>query len=175
AEWINVSVDDLRELNPELRRTTTPKVAHDLKVPVGTAATIQTQLLTADSLYAKFGNTFHTVKRGETIATIARSYKVSQSELRQANELTVKSTLRANQELMIPQRTTNSLPSASAVRTARAAATARPVAALTYRVQRGDTLFSIARQFDTTVDSIKRLNQLNTDRISVGARLTVRR
>ncbi|MEO8071459.1 MAG: transglycosylase SLT domain-containing protein, partial [Acidobacteriota bacterium] len=138
AEWISVSVDDLRELNPELRRTTTPKAAHELKVPVGTAATIQTQLVTADSLFAKFGNTFHTVKRGETIATIARSYKVSQSELRQANELTVKSKLRANQELMIPQRTTNSLPSASAVRTARAAATARPVATLTYRVQRGD-------------------------------------
>ena len=35
----------------------------------------------------------------------------------------------------------------------------------------GDTLFSIARQFDTTVDDLKRLNRLSTDRIGIGDRL----
>ena len=46
--------EELRALNPELRRTTTPDRAHDLKVPVGTAATIQTHLETADSLFVHF-------------------------------------------------------------------------------------------------------------------------
>ena len=36
------------------------------------------------------------------------------------------------------------------------------------------TLFRIARQFDTTVDVLKRLNRLRSDTINVGDRLTVR-
>jgi LysM repeat protein len=42
-------------------------------------------------------------------------------------------------------------------------------------VKPGDTLYSIARQFDTTVDTLKHLNQLSTDVIVVGDKLTVRR
>jgi LysM repeat protein len=44
-----------------------------------------------------------------------------------------------------------------------------------YRVRRGDTLSRIARMFGTSVSSIKTLNQLSSDRINVGDRLTVRR
>jgi LysM repeat protein len=44
-----------------------------------------------------------------------------------------------------------------------------------YRVRPGDTLYGIARQFDTTVANLKRLNQLSGDRINPGDRLTVRR
>ena len=47
-------------------------------------------------------------------------------------------------------------------------------AATTYRVKRGDTLFSIARLFDTTVDKLRSLNRLRGSHISVGDRLTVR-
>jgi LysM repeat protein len=42
-------------------------------------------------------------------------------------------------------------------------------------VRSGDTLYSIARQFDTTVDVLKRLNRLSSDRIKIGDRLTVPR
>ena len=112
AEWIGVSVDELRELNPELRRTTTPMGEHELKVPLGTAPTLRARLVTIDpSLFVQF--TFHTVKRGESIASIARRHKITQAELRLANDLTPRSRIRANQSLMIPQRTANALPSAS--------------------------------------------------------------
>jgi membrane-bound lytic murein transglycosylase D len=47
-------------------------------------------------------------------------------------------------------------------------------AAKTYRVKRGDTLFSIAQLFDTTVDKLKSLNRIRGNHISVGDRLTVR-
>ena len=112
AEWIGVSVDELRELNPELRRATTPVTEHDLKVPLGTAATVRMKLATADPLYVHFD--FHRVKRGETLSTIARKYKVSLSELRLANDLTSRSRIRVNQTLMIPRRTTAGLPSTPA-------------------------------------------------------------
>jgi membrane-bound lytic murein transglycosylase D len=174
AEWINVSVDELRELNPELRRTTTPMGEHELKVPLGTAPTLRSRLATIDSsLFVQF--TFHTVKRGETVASIARRHKITQAELRLANDLTTRSRIRVNQSLMIPQRTANALPSTATARTTAPPPEARSASGpLTYRVRRGDTLFRIARQFDTTVDALKRLNRLRSDSINVGDRLTVR-
>lgn len=176
AEWGSVSVEELRELNPDLRRTTTPSGPHPLKVPVGTSATIERQLATAEPLYARF--TFHTVKRGETLTTVARKYRVSLAELRSANELSARARVRTGQALMIPQRPAPALPTvASRTTTAparTASASAAPSRPVTYRVVRGDTLFSIARRFDTTVDAIKQLNRLRTNTINIGDRLTVR-
>ena len=42
-----------------------------------------------------------------------------------------------------------------------------------YTVQRGDTLYGIAKQFGTSVNDIKKLNNLTTDNISVGQVLTI--
>jgi LysM repeat protein len=92
------------------------------------------------------------------------------SELRLANELK-SSRLRVNQTLMIPRRTAPGLPSSPST-SARSAA-GRGAAPTTYRVRRGDTLFSIARQFSTTVAELKTANRLRSDRIHIGDRLTV--
>ncbi|MEZ5319627.1 MAG: LysM peptidoglycan-binding domain-containing protein [Vicinamibacterales bacterium] len=175
AEWAGVSVEALQELNPELRRLTTPAGEHELKVPVGTAPTIETRLATADpGLFVRFE--YHAVRRGETLSGIARRYGMSVADLMQANQLRT-TRLQINQTLVIPTRPANALP------TARPAATSRPASAaparnsgpLTYRVRRGDTLIGIAKQFATTVAELKRLNNLRNDRIVAGDRLTVRR
>jgi membrane-bound lytic murein transglycosylase D len=42
-----------------------------------------------------------------------------------------------------------------------------------HRVKRGDTLFSIARRYDTTVESLKEWNRLRSSNIQVGQRLTI--
>lgn len=179
AEWSGVTVDDLRDLNPDLRRATTPMTTHPLKVPVGTAATIERHLSTADPLFARFN--FHTVKRGETLTTIARRYRIPLTELRAANDLSARARVKVSQTLMIPQRPTPALPvatSRTAVRTgataARQTASVRPASSAIYRVVRGDTLYTIARRFDTTVDAIKRLNRLTSNKLNIGDRLTVR-
>ena len=174
AEWAGVAVETLQELNPELRRTTTPAGGHELKVPIGTAATIQSKLASAEpSLFVKFE--FHTVRRGETLASIARRYKVSQADLKAANELRT-TRVSANQQLRIPARPTSGLPAAARPTTSTNATLSRTSSGpLTYQVRRGDTLLSIARRFDTTVASLKRINQLSSDRIGIGQRLTVRR
>jgi membrane-bound lytic murein transglycosylase D len=46
-------------------------------------------------------------------------------------------------------------------------------ASLVYRVKRGDTLFSIARLYRTTVASLKTWNRLRSNSIQVGQRLTI--
>ncbi|HUF48212.1 MAG TPA: LysM peptidoglycan-binding domain-containing protein, partial [Vicinamibacterales bacterium] len=170
AEWAGVPVENLRELNPELRRTTTPVGPHPLKVPVGTSAAVETHMATADpSLFVTLD--VYTVRRGDTLSTIARRHRVTVADLQSANDLRT-TRIHPNQNLMIPGRTAAALPRpAAATRTATAAA-AGPVV---YRVQRGDTLTRIAQMFGTSVNALKSLNRLSTDRIQIGDRLTIRR
>jgi membrane-bound lytic murein transglycosylase D len=49
-----------------------------------------------------------------------------------------------------------------------------PPESIVHRVKRGDTLFSLARLYRTTVASLKRWNDLRSNRILVGQHLTVR-
>jgi membrane-bound lytic murein transglycosylase D len=175
AEWAEVPVEQLRELNPALRRGVTPvKTSYDLKVPVGIAATVQARVA-AHSEFLPYR--FHIVKPGETLASIARRYGVTSTQLREMNELRT-SRVKARQEIRIPLSTRPAATSASAATKAavRPASTGNGSGgAQTYRVRAGDTLYSIAREFDTTVDALKRLNRLASDRIKIGDRLTIPR
>jgi membrane-bound lytic murein transglycosylase D len=173
AEWAGVPVADIQALNPELRRTMTPSAAHDLKVPAGTASAIEEKLAALDpAVFASF--TFHTVKAGETVSTIAKRYQLTVSSLRAANDLKTRTRLRPGQRLMIPERRPAGPPAA---RVSGPSATTSPEAGSpsTYRVRRGDTLSSIARQFGTTVAVLKQLNALAGDDIVAGKSLVVRR
>jgi membrane-bound lytic murein transglycosylase D len=90
AEWAGASVTEIQELNPELRRWTTPVKYPDyeVKVPKGTAGLVSDRLseLTSDDLAAL---KWYTVKRGDTLATIARKQNVGRQELADANYLSV--------------------------------------------------------------------------------------
>jgi LysM repeat protein len=44
----------------------------------------------------------------------------------------------------------------------------------TYTVQKGDSLYSIAKKYDTTVDRLKQLNNLKSNLLSIGQILIVR-
>ena len=103
--------------------------------------------------------------------------------MRDANDLRTTKVTR-NQTLMIPQRPAPALPTSTATRASAPPLSTRTMTAAsaplstgtqTYRVRQGDTLYSIARQFGTSIDDLKRLNQLTSDRIKIGDRITVRR
>jgi membrane-bound lytic murein transglycosylase D len=190
AEWADTSIDAIQKLNPELRRWTTPvrDTSYELKVPAGTAEFVRARLdEAAESELASLN--WHVVKRGETLATIARKMGVSRTDLAEANYLRATARLTAGQKLMVPREATVLM----AARTDRPApiADSRALAAdtvvsavatsgtervkVTYRVKRGDTLSSIARLFETTVSSIRSWNRMSGTRILVGQRLTVYR
>ena len=188
AEWAGTTVDEIQSLNPELRRWTTPVKYPDyeVKVPVGTADKLTAKL--ADASPADFtALKWYTAKKGETLLTVARRFGVSRGDVAEANNLSVKSRLRPGQELIIPRapativaaRSERAAPSAVASRNiaepAAAPAVTQPaqVVAVTYRVKRGDTLFSIAQLFDTTVAKIKSWNRLTTNHIAPGTRLKI--
>ena len=198
AEWTGRSIDEIQALNPELRRWTTPvKAEYELKVPSGTASLFNERLASA-SPNELVALTWYTVKKGETIATIARKLRVSRTDLAEANQLSTRSRIRQGQALVIPRApatmlATNSRPAAPTQVASRALSGAAPMPdvaparaeqpvakvvdatpkTVTYRVKRGDTLYAIAQLFDTTVARIKSLNRLNSNRITPGTRLKI--
>ena len=183
AEWIDSTVEVLKDLNPELRRNTTPTGEHELRVPVGAKPVLETKLAAADP--ATF-TTFirHTVKSGETIATIARRYKITAANLADANSLKLNAKLALGQALLVPGATAATVTSArpstptltpAAPATASKPTPADPAKAVTYRVKSGDTLFAIAKQFDVTIDEIKRWNRLSGSALGIGDKLTIYR
>jgi membrane-bound lytic murein transglycosylase D len=198
AEWTGRSIDEIQALNPELRRWTTPvKAEYELKVPSGTASLFNERLASA-SPNELVALTWYTVKKGETIATIARKLRVSRTDLAEANQLSTRSRIRPGQALVIPRApatmlATNSRPAAPTQVASRALSGAAPIPdvaparaeqpvakvvdatpkTVTYRVKRGDTLYAIAQLFDTTVARIKSLNRLNSNRITPGTRLKI--
>ncbi len=195
AEWTNASIADIEALNPELRRWTTPVRSpnYEIKVPVGTGDAFRARL--AETPVEDL-NAFqwHAVKRGESLQTIARKLNVRQADLAEANSLSVRAQVRQGQRLIIPRAPTTLLASrADNPLPDTLVAESRPVVSesamldptpagdhvdpqrLVYRVKRGDTLFSIARFFNTTVESLKSWNTrtIQGNRIRIGDRLTI--
>lgn len=182
AEWAGTPVDEIQRLNPELRRLTTPlrSSGYGIRVPAGTAEIVAAQLASSapEDLAAL---QYHTVKRGESIASIANKLRVRRADLLEANYLTSRSRVRAGDQLVIPRVPTTLLaaraePSTPATRTS---ATGGGLdgqgdrVKVTYRVRKGDTLYSIARTFKTTVDELRGWNDIKGSHIGAGDRLTV--
>ena len=190
AEWTDTTIARIQTLNPELRRGTTPvrDGSYTLKVPAGTADIVRTKL--ADASEGDLASLrWHTVKRGETIASIARTLRVNRTDLAAANYLKTTSKLSPGLKLMVPHESTvlmaaraerpapatetrAALPGSSKRVPAVNAATAQRVK-VTYRVKSGDTLATIARSFNTSVNNIKVWNRKSTTRIAAGERLTI--
>lgn len=191
AEWAGVPMDDIQTLNPEFRRWTTPvkKGEYAIRVPQGTADKVREGLAGAapGQLNAM---QFHTVKRGETLATIARKLKVNRTDLAEANYLRTTSKVAVGARLIIPR-----MPSAAllarassgelekaaetivadvlADTTEAAKAPVTPARARTYRVRAGDTLSEIARKTGTTITQLKSWNKLRSTNLKIGTQLLI--
>lgn len=94
----------------------------------------------------------YTVKKRDSLYNIAKKYNTSVSDILKASNLT-STNLSIGQVLKIP--TTNN-------------STGR-----VYTVQRGDSLYSIAKKFNTSVDSIKSKNNLKSNTLSIGQKLII--
>jgi LysM repeat protein len=101
---------------------------------------------------ADAGPVYHTVRSGETLFSIGRLYGVDPSAIARANGLRNPNAIYPGQRLLIPSTATSRI----------------------HIVKRGETLFSIASRYGTTVESIVNANRLtNPNRITVGQRLII--
>lgn len=93
----------------------------------------------------------YTVKKGDSLYKIANLYNTSVSELIRLNNLTTNN-LSIGQVIKVPSNN---------------------VTSTTYVVQKGDSLYSIAKKFNTSVDSIKKKNNLSSNTLSIGQKLNI--
>ena len=135
SKMYNVSVDDIKKYNG--------LTSNDLSI--GKVLKIPNTLNVYDS---------YTVKRGDTLYSIARKYNTTVDNLRRLNNLNNDS-LSIGQVILLPGVDTSSDNTSI------------------YVVNPGDTLYSIAREYDTTAEVLKDLNTLTTNILSVGQKLVV--
>jgi membrane-bound lytic murein transglycosylase D len=170
AECAGEPVEEIRALNPELRRLATPADrTFALRVPVGRAGAVAGCVA---SLPPEKRVVFrkHVVRRGQTLSGIARANGVTPRDIAEANGVSPARRLRPGTELIIPF---PAVPRAAPARTARVEPPDEP-APVRYRIQPGDTLASIAAQHGTTVRELQAWNGLRGTRIAAGDVLTIR-
>ncbi len=103
AKACEISVEELRDLNPELLRGYTPPNVSDyeIKIPCGKRETL---LANFEGLQQARGLQFktHVTRRGETVQSIAKLYRVEPASLLETNRLFMQGRLPSGTELIVP-------------------------------------------------------------------------
>ncbi len=158
AKETGIPFQELRRLNPELRRSIIPpdQDGYYLKVPVGMGEQVEQ----AKSQMKKWTQppsqiTWHRVRRGDNLSVIAHRFGTSVRQLKSLNGLSG-SLIKVGQRLRIHEDVTEI---GGEVRW--------------YRVRRGDSLWSIAQRFQVSVQDLKILNNLRSSLIRAGRMLKI--
>lgn len=170
ARLCEVSHDDIRSLNPELKRWCTPPdiKRYELRLPVGKRSLFEKRYaeMPADS---RIDCRRHRIARGDTLGSIARKYRIRQADLIAMNKMTDPRRLRIGDELLLPMRQGQ-----GCVSWERTVATNEPRRG-SYQVRGGDTLWSIARRYGVDAKQLARWNNLAAGEVlHPGQNLTIR-
>lgn len=99
-------------------------------------------------------NEIYIVQKGDTLYSIALENNITVSELKQLNNL-INNTIYVGQQLYLKKQSEEEIPNDKNV----------------YIVQKGDTLYSISRKLNIPIDTLKSLNNLNSNEIYIGQQL----
>jgi membrane-bound lytic murein transglycosylase D len=168
----------VRSLNPHLLRGVTPRGrATALRLPPGTAAAF-TEAYARVPPDRRVTVTEHVVRRGETLSGIAMFYGIRTSTLEAANPGVRPRRMQIGQRLLVPL-----LPGAGPGSVAASGPDSGPdsvtedvpAPAGVHVVRTGESLWTIARRYGTTVETLRTLNGLNARALlHPGDRLRVR-
>lgn len=100
-------------------------------------------------------NNTYVVQAGDTLYGIARQHNTSVQRIKELNKLTNEN-IYPSQVLIISENDDND-----------------PTECVTYTVKKGDNLYNIAKKYNTTVDEIKRYNNLNNNNLSIGQKIRI--
>lgn len=95
----------------------------------------------------------YTIKKGDNLYSIAKNYNITLDELINFNQQG-STLLHIGEQLLIPinNQTNNNIQ---------------------YIIKPGDTLYNIAKRYNTNVDEIKRINNLNTNMLKIGETILI--
>lgn len=137
AKTYNTSVDEIIRINN--LKTTSLNIGDQLILP-----------LLSDNSY-----TIYTVKKGDSLYSIAKAYNTTVDDIMSTNNLT-NTNLSINQQLKIKKKSDEDTTTYS-----------------TYVVKKGDSLYSISKAYNMSVDELKQINNLTSNTLSIGQVLKV--
>jgi len=157
-----ISFEELKRLNPELRRNIVPRSkgpGYHLKVPVGMASLVSMHHATLPiwTQPPPPPTQWYRVRRGDSLSVVARRFRMKVRQLKDMNNLS-----------------SNLIRVGSRLRVRGGDEDYADDQIIWYRVRYGDSLGKIADRFGTSVNQLKRLNNLSTHLIHPGDRLRVK-
>ncbi|SEU10039.1 peptidoglycan endopeptidase LytF/peptidoglycan endopeptidase LytE [Salinibacillus kushneri] len=157
ANRYDVSVNAIKSANDLTSNVI--NVGQTLTIPGGNAEEVS-----APTTVPSTDNIQYKITSSDTLWSIAQTYGVEVDAIRSSNNLE-SAPLHIGQTLIIPKdEKAISVPAVAPV---------KETERNSYKVQSGDTLYGIARAYHTTVDKIKKANNLNTNTLTIGQILTI--
>jgi len=161
AECLDTSAETLQQLNPSLLRMTTPKdQTFTLNLPTGSKDKYETAIALIPPDMRTFWR-YHRVEYGESMGSIARKYHTTTSVIEEANNLETDD-VTVGSKLIIPI-----APGKSGDTVAYSKKATR------YKVRKGDTVGSIADDFQVPVDKVRKWNHLKGNTVASGRTLLI--
>ena len=142
-----VSVNDIKKYNNITNDVLS--IGQNIKIPSST-----TIVTPSEDDIINDSNTY-VVQRGDTLYAISRKFNIPVNDIKINNNLT-SDLLTVGQILQIPTGTSN----------------VNDI--IIYKVKKGDSLYSLAKIYKTTIDDIKRLNNLTSDILRIDQELQIK-
>ncbi len=167
AEELNIDISLMKSLNPSLKyNITPPDFEYLLRIPSDSKEQVVALLSEKNKVLVRYY--IYSIKSGDTLYALSRHYGVSVKTILNYNRSVNPNALQLGQKLIIP-----ALKSVSAY--------TRPKKKLPkvnftgkYKVQKGDTLWSIAGKYGVDIETLASENNINLNSVlSVGATLSV--
>lgn len=119
--------------------------------------------------HAQSGYFMHTLKKGETLSSLAKKYNTTAGDIMRLNKMHANSKLVYGSQIKIPGQaetlTQQPMPGTAVSDTA--------LTYTTHTVTKGETLFSISKQYNVSVDDLIKWNNINGNAITVGDVLNI--
>jgi len=177
AEACEVTVDEIKDLNPELSRWCTPPnfPDYEIKIPFGKKELFSKNF---EALYPgeRFQFKTHMVKKGDTLSKIAKLYQVDLEPILEINRLNKKSRLSTGMNLLIPlPKGQNQKPEGMVKKKSNGMDRHSKSNETTYTIKKGDSLWSIADEMGVNVGALSGWNNLHPEKkLMPGDKLEIR-
>ncbi|MGD9056331.1 MAG: LysM peptidoglycan-binding domain-containing protein [Desulfobacterales bacterium] len=166
ARSIDVSENEIYELNPELRYKICPEDEYPLKVPPYKGEFLLAQLDKIPvSRPPQRAYVYHRVRPGQTLSLIAKRYRTTVGKIMRANNLRKSNYIVAGRLLKIPSRGYR-YHSHKTLKT-------HDGRRVVHVVKKGDSLWTIAKKYGTTTKKIQQINHLSSTSLHKGQRLII--
>ncbi len=185
AQLAEISDEEFSALNPSYNRPviTSQGEKHQLLLPVWAAERFADNLASYDKPLTSWQT--YNAKRGERVDSIAKKFGTNVSQLRTVNSLSTTGKLRTSQTMLVPaiynasssddvETIDASELASNNIGNATEADEPKIARRIIHKVKKGETLTALAAKYDTSSQTLMKLNGLRSTKVKVGQSLTIK-